>query len=105
MVSTTVDNEPVSIAISDSESVSVPSGEVWRVTISPGSVDSNFSEGMAATRVNGEPMAVVAQGASSDQAYATTESVTTVVTGGDTIDMDTDSMSASTHIGGFVVSE
>ncbi len=34
MVNATVDNEPISITLKKDESTTVPSGEVWKVTIS-----------------------------------------------------------------------
>ena len=33
MTSTTIENEAISIQLSDNESVTVPTGEVWKVTI------------------------------------------------------------------------
>jgi len=90
MVNATVDNEAISITLAGGESTTVPSGEVWKVTISVG---TNFVQTL---RINGK-----------DNSYGDSASGNAVIegivlTGGDTLMSDGNSDGA-THIGGFVV--
>lgn len=89
MVQANIDNSPVSITLGDNEQTTVPTGEVWKATITV--------DGESWLMINGTRLSVdVTNGA--DDAMTTTE---TVVTGGDTIRNDSGN---GVHIGGFVVS-
>ena len=96
MVNATVDNSPVSITLSSGESTSVPSGEVWNVTmyIASGSDGSNSDTGV---EINGRQFY---EGRADFNRYDGI-TVETTLTGGDTITCSFDNTSC--HIGGFVV--
>ena len=102
MVHATVDNGPVSVTIEDSESVSVPDGEVWKVSITAASTQEGE---LFAIQVNGTNASTVNNdGTSGDKNPSSWE---TVLTEGDEISLS-DIASGGTrgaHIGGFVVSE
>jgi hypothetical protein len=100
MVNATVDNEAVSISLGKNESTTVPSGEVWKITITAGLADSFETSG--AITINGSAIMFLDNFDGDDQvSYAETD---TVVTGGDTISTDTfDVPGIEAHIGGFVV--
>lgn len=91
MVQATVDNPAVSIALGGGESTSVPSGEVWRVTISI----SNQAE----VEIN----SVHVNPGNSGSGEVNTNSFETTLTGGDTI-TEIGNSGMGLHIGGFVVS-
>jgi phage gp45-like len=87
MVNATVDNSPISIQLGEDETTTVPSGEVWKVTVT-------HSGGTPQLKINGN---IILNG--STNSAGTLE---IVVTGGDTFKKyqgyDTD-----VHISGFVV--
>jgi len=106
MVNATVDNEAVSISLSVGESTTVPSGEVWRVTITIGE-HGTYQEETTYLEINNDPVMSLKIDDSSSYAQSS-PSIQTVVTGGDTISLHTNTEDTSgydngAHIGGFVV--
>lgn len=87
MTNVTIDNEPISITLAPSESTTVPTGEVWDVTIICGR-----SSGDGIT-INGTQVMAV------DDYHD--EETQTVLVDGDTV--ATHSNSSYCHISGFVV--
>jgi hypothetical protein len=105
MVNATVDNAPVSVELRHNESVTVPVGEVWNVTISIAINDrEDSSSGYGGVAVNNSNFLV----GNSDGEY----SVEAVLTGSDTVDFYTGSGGSqqtgggyfAAYISGFVVS-
>jgi len=109
MVNATVDNSPVSISLNEAESTTVPSGEVWRVTISLGIDDGGSTyndEYLAKVEINGTPAISHQTVGGSTYGGGATSSIETVLTGGDSISCEIvtdEANSAGCHIGGFVV--
>ena len=113
MTNTTIENQALSIQLNSSESVTVPTGEVWKVTINgraavaASSNDSNQSV-RRYCRING---AVVASSESESRAWtessanndsesaSTTFPINAVLVEGDVIAADNTGL----QIGGFVV--
>lgn len=90
MVQVTPSETPVSINLGHNESTTVPSGEVWRVTLSQ-AADSRYQGRLS---INGSA-------ASNNHVDKTpSNSFTTTVVGGDTISTNGN---AGAHIGGFKV--
>lgn len=89
MVQATVDNQPVSIVVGDSESTTVPSGEIWKVTI-------KLFGGSYRASINGTDI-LNADG--NNQSVP----IETVLVGGDTVKCKNTSSGEGLHIGGFVV--
>ena len=90
MVTATVSNSPVSITLKENESVTVPSGEVWKVTISIGLAcrcEINNVR-ISGTYYSDEPNVIP---------------VETVLVGGDTVKNSYVGANSNIHIGGFVV--
>jgi hypothetical protein len=90
MTNATITNEPISIQLNNSESVTVPAGETWEIIICCQTNDSNNH-----FEINGE--AHIRVGASVNRP---TQVVSTTVTGGDTLGTTSDS---SANISGYVV--
>ena len=113
MTNTTIENQALSIQLSDTESVTVPTGEVWKVTINgraavaASSGDTNQLV-QRYCRING---VVAASSESESQAYesyerdnssdsaSTTFPINAVLVEGDVIAADNTGL----QIGGFVV--
>jgi len=113
MTNTTIENQALSIQLNDSESVTVPTGEVWKVTINgraavAASSKNNNQSVRRYCRING---VVAASSESEAQAYtfeaqwnssdtaSTTFPINAVLVGGDVIETDNTGL----QIGGFVV--
>ena len=115
MTSTTIENEAISIQLSDNESVTVPTGEVWKVTITgrSASLARDGGDGGAYIRryckINGS---IVASSESNSDAWtggsiganatanaSSTFPFDTVLVGGDVIK----SKDAALNVSGFVV--
>jgi hypothetical protein len=91
MVQANIDNTPVSITLAENESVSVPTGETWRVTISaPNDTRVDINGGKLINSYNG----------SGEKNMDETQ---TVVTEGDSIANDYSTNSGVLHVGGFKV--
>jgi len=89
MVQANIDNTTVSVTLASDESVSVPAGETWRITVSP-----HFPED-GSLSVNGTTVAQSGHGP-----------IETVVTDGDTIATNSGGAAGTNpaaHIGGWVV--
>ena len=113
MTNTTIENQALSIQLSDTESVTVPTGEVWKVTINGRAAVAassiNFNQSIRRyCRING---VVVASSESESRAWngsendndsdsaSTTFPINVVLVGGDVIESDNTGL----QIGGFVV--
>ena len=114
MTNTTIENQALSIQLSDTESVTVPTGEVWKVTINGRAAvaaSSNYSNQLVQRycRING---VVAASSESKSRAYtdfndndndsasaSTTFPINAVLVEGDVISADNTGL----QIGGFVV--
>lgn len=107
MTQATVDNNPVSIALGNGESTTVPTGEVWRVTITAASDGNYFSELFIRVKVNGEPLATYSHVSSNSMGGGAGQTVETVLVGGDTVSVEENTNNGTNvggaHIGGFVV--
>ena len=114
MTSTTIENEAISIQLSDNESVTVPTGEVWKVTINGRAAVAASSDGDDQSvrrhcKINGVVAAssesesrAWRDGNDSDNASAsvsTTFPINVVLVEGDVIAADNTGL----QIGGFVV--
>lgn len=100
MTQVTIDNEAVSETLLPGDSVTVPSGEVWRVTLTMDLTRTLGSGNEASGKINGRTIL----GFSDGQRRNT--QVETVLTGGDTISFDSSSVEKpGLHIGGFKVKE
>lgn len=98
MVNATVDNEAISTSLSPGQSVTVPSGEIWDVTITVGFYADGFQDNVY-IEINGTPVLH-----SFFEKQST--SATFVLDSGDTVacQNDTGSGTASgAHIGGYRV--
>lgn len=99
-VSSSIDNTAISEQLGDSESISVPSGETWRISISSVNVASvGVSEFSTRVTINGDTAVSFAHGG----AVAHQKSI--IVTGGDTIAAsgENDDSTRGVHISGFVI--
>ena len=115
MTNTTIENQALSIQLNDSESVTVPTGEVWKVTINgraaASASDGNSNESVRRyCRING---VFVASSESESEAWkydvdgrsnasdsaSTTFPINAVLVEGDVIESDNTGL----QIGGFVV--
>jgi len=109
MVNANVDNTPVSETLADTESVTVPSGEVWDVTItteptsaSGGSSNSTLVDLNGVTVAGSTASSTSAGGDNSANASAnSTVPFDTVLTGSDTITAN----GGGVVIGGYKVQE
>jgi hypothetical protein len=113
MTNTTIENQALSIQLNSSESVTVPTNEVWKVTINgraavaASSNDSNQSvrrycriNGVVAASSESEAQAWNATDRGNDSASAsTTFPINAVLVEGDVIESDNTGL----QIGGFVV--
>lgn len=99
MVQATVDNQPVSVTLNTGESTTVPSGEVWRVTLTLGVENTSYATRVHA-KVNGTTTMNCYEKDANMQGDNTVVSET-VLTGGDTIKCTGEA--GGLHVGGFVV--
>ena len=98
MTNVTVDNKAVSKTVTESSNVTVPAGEVWRVTIVAGYEDDEYNTTFN-LKINGE----IVRGTGSGGNY---EPFETALKGGDTVSLNTSNIkNGAAHIGGFVVNE
>lgn len=100
MVQTNVENEPISIQLSDGESTTVPSGETWKVTISLGLEYDQYTDGVE-LHINGTTVSAYYN--DSDGAGGPTPTVEAVLSGGDTLKVTGGGFGCGAHISGFVV--
>ena len=110
MTNITIENQALSIQLNSSESVTVPTGEVWKVTINgraavtAESADTNQSV-RRYCRINGVVAASSESESQADDVGNASESASTtfpikvVLVGGDVIESDNTGL----QIGGFVV--
>ena len=91
MVNATVDNEPVSVQLAEDESVSVPNGEVWDVTVNCTAASGSTNELVIDVVLNDRSVggsSYSAQTVSGETAAATsTVPFNTVFVGGDVIEL------------------
>ena len=113
MTNTTIENQALSIQLNGSESVTVPTGEVWKVTInaraavsaSDGGVDQNVRRycrinGVVAASSESEARASETTNyANASESASTTFPIKAVLVEGDVIAADNTGL----QIGGFVV--
>jgi len=110
MVNVQIENSPLSIQLSDTESVTVPTGEVWKVTVTGRSASTardgnSYAYILRICRINGSNVASSesqAKSASNNEATATASSTfpfDTVLVGGDVIK----SKGGELNVSGFVV--
>ena len=114
MTNITIENQALSIQLNSSESVTVPTGEVWKVTINgraaatAGSYNSNQTvrrycriNGAVAASSESESRAweEYNEGANASGSASTTFPISTVLVEGDEIEADNTGL----QIGGFVV--
>ena len=105
MVNATIDNAPVSVQLSSSQSTTVPTGEVWKISFACQPTAQNEFGGQGTksrqVKVNGTIALATKCSMKGGNTSHTSESPTleTVVTEGDTIATS----GTGTHIGGFVV--
>ena len=114
MTSTTIENEAISIQLSDNESVTVPTGEVWKVTINgraavAASDENNDQSVRRYCRINGVVAASSESearaweynynGGNDSDSASTTFPINAVLVEGDVIAADNTGL----QIGGFVV--
>ena len=114
MTSTTIENEAISIQLSDNESVTVPTGEVWKVTINGRAAvaaSDRYTNDSARRycRINSVVAAssesqsrawkINERGANSSASASTTFPINAVLVEGDVIAADNTGL----QIGGFVV--
>jgi hypothetical protein len=93
MTQVTIDNRAISVTLNNS-SFTVPAGDVLRVTLTTG---DDFATDQSLS-INGEQVVSIGDRSNSDGKAANfSESVETVIVGGDTVD-------GTGHIGGFDVS-
>lgn len=91
MVNATVDNKAISITLADAETITVPTGETWKVTITVVSSERlmiNNERIVQSADASGEP---------------NVESFDAVLVAGDTVSDEGAYASGGVHIGGFVV--
>lgn len=108
MANATVENVPVSKQFSDSGSVTVPSGETWHVTITASvtnASDVGFTTGeVEINSVNLLNISYSANSSSSGRGKGISEYQTNVVlTGGDTVSINSRDSGIDCTITGFVV--
>ena len=112
MTNTTIENQALSIQLNSSESVTVPTGEVWKVTINgraavaASSNDTNQSvrrycriNGVVAASSESEARAYTSASAHASESASTTFPINAVLVEGDEIASDNTGL----QIGGFVV--
>ncbi|UBF22185.1 hypothetical protein HRTV-2_gp37 [Halorubrum virus HRTV-2] len=114
MASITIENQPLSIQLSTNESVTVPAGEIWKVTINGrAAVASSNGGGNPSVRRYCRINSVIAASSESEsrawndgydndndsESASTTFPIDVVLVGGDTIEADNTDL----QIGGFVV--
>ena len=113
MTNTTIENQALSIQLNSSESVTVPTGEVWKVTINGRAAvaasDRNGNETVRRyCRINGVRVASsesearawnVNEGGNASESASTTFPINAVLVEGDVIAADNTGL----QIGGFVV--
>ena len=115
MTNITFENQALSIQLNSSESVTVPTGEVWKVTINGRAAATAGSHNSNQTvrrycRINGAVAAssesesgawedTVSEGANASGSASTTFPISTVLVEGDVIEADNTGL----QIGGFVV--
>ena len=91
MVNIQIENSPLSIQLSDTESVTVPTGEVWKVTVtgrsaSTGAQYSDYSYIKRYCKINGT---IVASSESKADAWRDTDSGNATATASSTFPFDT----------------
>jgi hypothetical protein len=109
MTNTTIENQALSIQLNSSESVTVPTGEVWKVTINgraavAASTDNDDQSVRRYCRINGVVAASSESDSESDNdnssaSASTTFPINVVLVEGDVIAADNTGL----QIGGFVV--
>ena len=114
MTNTTIENQALSIQLNSSESVTVPTNEVWKVTINGrAAVAASSNDGNQTVRrycrINGAVAASsesesrawenYSEGANASGSASTTFPISTVLVEGDVIEADNTGL----QIGGFVV--
>jgi hypothetical protein len=100
---TQIDNEPVSIQLSGENQTTVPSGEVWRVSLSMGKRNTD-SSWLSYIRINGRNAVSFAGADFADYQSHGSTSFSTVLVGGDTIRLETEAIGNNDlgcHISGF----
>lgn len=101
MTQVTIDNKEVSIQLGNNEQTTVPSGEIWDVTINNSAMgkDANNS-GSCAVSINGVAvLSVTSTGNHQGQ------SANVVLTGGDSINVVSSHSSQGANISGYEVSQ
>jgi hypothetical protein len=100
MTQVNVAGTPISVSLGGGGSTTVPTGEVWKVTVTLASGDQpNVND--ERLFVNNEPVAV---GHSYNDGHATGFPLETVFVGGDTLEVEQNNDDNGGHIGGFEVS-
>ena len=90
----------VSKQISVGNSVTVPSGEIWKVTMTYGEDKDIGNDGGATIELDGEPILKMGHSSNGSAGHGTDSSATLILTGGDTIDTeDTGDGTFNPHVG------
>ena len=113
MVNIQIENSPLSIQLSDTESVTVPTGEVWKVTVTGRSASTARDEGSYAyieryCKINGT---IVASSESKTDAWMNNTAANATATASSTFPFDTvlvggdviKSEGGELNVSGFVV--
>lgn len=98
MVQANIDNDPISVTINSNESVTVPSGEVWKANITLATSHSDFSS-ISFVSINGVSV-MDSKFEDDDGTGGGSPSHECVLVGGDTVEY---SGGEGAHISGFVV--
>jgi hypothetical protein len=101
----TIENEPISIQLRGNDQTTVPSGEVWKVSVTLGKQDTD-SDWLADFRVNGVTACSFAGTDRMDYQSNGSTSFETVLKENDTLRMEDDAISNNDigcHISGFKV--
>lgn len=102
---TTIENEPISIQLQANDQTTVPSGEVWKISVTIGKRDGD-TDWLADFRINGKSVCSISGTSGGDYQNHGSSSFETVVKDGDTMRMEEDAVSSNDvgcHISGFKV--
>lgn len=99
MVDVTINNAAKSEQLEDGQTITVPTGEIWKVTINSAGIGDQ--DGQYVVTINGTPVQGQEINADVDQAQSTSGEY--VVRDGDTIGFSSTITESGCHISGFVV--
>ena len=102
MTNATITNQPVSIQLNSGEQTTVPTNEVWQVSLAVGGTNLRSNSSNVQFKVNGTEILTLNAKLENGGGLSSPTVEKFVVTGGDTLRLDTN-RNGGAGIGGFVV--